>query len=63
MSDIKHVVKYIKNNNELHDLITHLPDFKEACENMIDAVHHPDDKLYWERQVNVINNLIEITKE
>ena len=70
--ETKQLIEEILKHKELHDLITHLGDFKEAVEGELDKAKedsHSDDYygyqaniLYWERQLDVVDRLIEVTK-
>ncbi|AUR81371.1 BRCT domain protein [Vibrio phage 1.072.O._10N.286.48.A12] len=61
------LVYFIKQHPELHDLITHLHDFKEAVE-MREMIARNVNKgkygenCYWVRQLNTVNKLIDLTK-
>lgn len=70
--EARQLIAEILKHKELHDLITHLGDFKQAIEGELDMAKddiHLDDHYdyqanisYWERQLKVVNRLIEITK-
>ena len=70
--ETKQLIEEILKHEELHNLITHLGDFKEAVEDTLEEVKscpklddHYDyeaDILYWERQLDVVDHLIEVTK-
>ncbi len=69
--ETKQLIEEILKHKELHDLITHLGDFKQAVEGELDMakedIHVDNDEFhanvtYWERQLRVVNRLIEVTK-
>lgn len=70
--ETKQLIAEILKHEELHDLITHLGDFKQAVEGELDmakdAVHLDDyydyqaNSSYWERQLKTVNRLIGITE-
>ena len=70
--ETKQLIKEILKHEELHNLITHLGDFKQAVEGELDMakddIHldsHYDyqaNSSYWERQLKTVNRLIEVTK-
>ena len=60
----KPLVNQIKEHPELHDLITHLGDFKDAVELraiISRTVGVDEETTYWVRQLSVVNELIERT--
>ena len=71
--ETRQLIAEILKHKELHDLITHLGDFKEAVEGKLEEVEscpkfdhcyeYQADILYWERQLKVVDHLIEVTKE
>ncbi|CAH9014062.1 hypothetical protein VP495E541_P0162 [Vibrio phage 495E54-1] len=70
-NETKQLIEEILKHKELHNLITHLGDFKEAVESKLgkskEATHLDSEEFhanvsYWERQLKVVNRLIEITK-
>ena len=69
--ETKQLIEEILKHGELHNLITHLGDFKQAVEGELDMakedIHLDNDEFYanvdyWERQLRVVNRLIEVTK-
>ncbi|CAH9015749.1 putative BRCT domain protein [Vibrio phage 393E50-1] len=60
------LVQQIKQHPELHDLITHLHDFKTGVElrELVSRTNSTDDadRTYWAKQLDVINKLINLTK-
>lgn len=63
--ETKQLIEEILKHEELHNLITHLGDFKEAVEGELEGsrmMNCEHDTTYWERQLKVVNRLIEVTK-
>ncbi|CAH9014164.1 hypothetical protein VP277E431_P0168 [Vibrio phage 277E43-1] len=69
--DTTQLITEILKHKELHNLITHLGDFKEAVESKLgtskEAIHLDGEEFhanvsYWGRQLKVVNSLIEITR-
>ncbi|UUW39219.1 hypothetical protein [Vibrio phage Artemius] len=62
---LENKVSIVKKDPQLHDLITHLPDFHNAVRVRYDIAHScgdEDEVTYWRRQLDVINKLLELTK-
>lgn len=59
--DTKQLVAEIIDHKDLHDLITHLRDFKKACE--ITRNCKEPDADYWSRQIEVLDKLIRVTED
>ena len=69
--ETKQLIEEILKHKELHNLITHLGDFKEAVEATLEEVkscpkfsdygEYRADVTYWERQLKVVGRLIEVT--
>ena len=63
--ETRQLIAEILKHKELHDLITHLGDFKEAVEDELEGskmMNCEHDTAYWERQLKVVDRLIEVTK-
>ncbi|CAM0110888.1 hypothetical protein VPH5P1C_0166 [Vibrio phage 5P1c] len=69
--DTTQLIEEVLKHKELHNLITHLGDFKEAVKGELDVakddIHLNSEEFhanvsYWERQLKVVNSLIEITR-
>lgn len=71
MKETKELLDNIMAHPELHDLITHLDDFKEAVEYYtseldrgiyVSEEEYESTLEYWNRQKKVLDKLIDITK-